>query len=126
MSAEAVQRSSVSEWRSIAWRPNVQDVIVASAGQVSAVRWPLQPADLLGVTAQGGHVVIRHPNVVVVDEAAPWSTAQDVRVPGKGTHSRRVTRHISDSFLLCHIPQLQEEKKNWLKTNVMAIFTMEI
>ena len=51
-------------------RPDVEQVVVAPAGQMPAVCWPLEAAHLLRVSGQRGHVVVGHAHVVVVDVAA--------------------------------------------------------
>lgn len=47
--------------------PHIHHVVVAPAGQVSPIRGPLQPTHFLRVTGEREDVVVRHPNVVMVN-----------------------------------------------------------
>jgi len=49
--------------------PDVNHVIIAAARQVTSVRGPGQPTDVLGVAGQGADVVVGNADVVVVDFA---------------------------------------------------------
>lgn len=50
-------------------RPHVDQVIVATTGQMPSIWGPAQPTHLLAVASQCGHMVICYPNIVVVDMA---------------------------------------------------------
>lgn len=56
--------------------PDVEDVIIATAGQIPAIRRPRQATDLLRMTCHRAHVVVGHAHVVLVDIAATTSTAK--------------------------------------------------
>ena len=48
---------------------------------------------LLIVAGKGCYLVVRDPNVVLQDAAVPRAGAQEVPLPGKRSHARRVPRH---------------------------------
>lgn len=54
--------------------PYTHQVVVASAGQVSSVRGPLQPAYFLRVTVESEDVMVCHPHVMMVNVSRPWAT----------------------------------------------------
>lgn len=86
--------------------PNVDDVVVPAAGQVSVIAGPLERTDLLGVSFHGGHQVLRDPDVVVEDEATTRAAGHDVLVPGEDAHAGRMAGHGPEPPLLLHVPEL--------------------
>lgn len=50
-------------------RPHVDQVIIATTGQMSSIWGPAQPTHFLAVTAQCGHMVVCYANIMVMDVA---------------------------------------------------------
>lgn len=83
--------------------PDVEEVVVACAayserdvhaegarvrtarGELETVGGPLEAADLLSVTLEGGNVVLGDADIVVEDLAVTAAGAEEVAVPGEGT-----------------------------------------
>lgn len=86
--------------------PKAAGVVVAPRGQRAAIGRPAQPANLLGVTAEGAHGVALRAQVVVHRRRVPGSGGQDVLVPRKGTHARAVAVHGTKLGERGRVPQL--------------------
>jgi hypothetical protein len=86
--------------------PDAQSVVVGSGGQVGAIGGPGQPADLLGVLAEGGDGVVLDAHVVVDDGGVSGARGQHVAIPGEGADTGRVAVHGAHLFAGLHVPQL--------------------
>ena len=88
--------------------PHIDDIIIPPASKEPAAGGPLDPAHVKGVSLEGVHVELGHPDVVVVDLSRLGTTAQQVGlvVPGQATHSRGVGPHSTYHLAGVHIPQL--------------------
>lgn len=86
--------------------PNVDQVIVAAAGQLCSVSSPGQSTDLVRVLQQLGHFVVGKADVVVPDASVAAARAQNVLVPRKDTNSCQMSSHRSDHRLALHVPDL--------------------
>ncbi len=84
--SEGLDRSSVVQdlvtRGSLGGVPDVEDVVVAAAGELLAVDGPLEAADLLGVRVLEARChVLGDANIVVDDGAVAAAAAENVRVP---------------------------------------------
>ena len=86
--------------------PDRDKVVVATRGKLSAIRAPLQAADLRGVRDELGHLVLGDTDVVVEDEPAPGTSGQEVLVPAHDTNPCVVRKHAADLDTLGDIPDL--------------------
>lgn len=87
--------------------PDVEHVVVATRGELAAIRGPLQSTDLLGVGSEDGHGVVGNTDIMVDDVGITASRGQDeVVVPGKGTNTGTVTIHGTDLLHSLNVPHL--------------------
>lgn len=56
--------------------PDIEEVVVATGGEVPSIRGPAKATHLLTVIGQRPHVVLCHTDVMVMDGTGPRSTAQ--------------------------------------------------
>ena len=87
--------------------PDVENVVVATRGQLGAIRRPLQPDDLLGVSvfpAREEGVLLA--DVAVHDGVVTATGGQDVFVPGQGSNSIGVVVEAPQLLALVHVPEL--------------------
>jgi len=82
--------------------PDLDTVVIAATGQGLAVLGPGEPAHLLLVPGQAGHLMLGHPHVMEHHNAVTTSAGQDVLVPVQTTHPRIISGvYILDTELLC-------------------------
>ena len=86
--------------------PDVEDVVVAAAGELGAGGRPLEAADLLLVSAEDSGLVLADADIVVDDEAVAAAGAEEVVVPGEGADASTVTTKVADLAALLGVPDL--------------------
>ena len=58
-------------------RPDVEEVIITTAGEVTAIWWPLESADLLRVTSEWTDEMLGYSHIVMVDTTTSRTTTTD-------------------------------------------------
>ena len=86
--------------------PDVEDVVIASTGEILPVTAPGQPAHLLTVGSGGGHHVVRHPGVALLDVPGPAAPRHQPLVPGEARHPGVQSLQAPHHLALLHVPQL--------------------
>ena len=77
------------EWSVSTHAPDLNTVVVASTGQVPAIRRPGETTHLLIVTSESGDLVLRHSHVMEDNVSFSATTGQDVLVPGETCNSKQ-------------------------------------
>ena len=88
--------------------PHIDNVVVPTASQVSAIRRPLDPTHIQGVSFESVCVELRHPDIIVVDVSRLGSTGEEVGavVPCQTAYTGGVCPHSAHQLAGIHIPQL--------------------
>ena len=88
--------------------PHIDHVVVSTASQESAIRGPLDPTYIQGVSLECVCVELCHPDVIVVDVSRLGSTGEEVGavVPRQTAHAGGVCLHSAYQLAGIHIPQL--------------------
>ena len=107
MLAQGVGRGDLASLAHLRGVPDVENVVVATRGQLGAIRRPLQPDDLLGVSvfpAREEGVLLA--DVAVHDGVVAASGGQDMFVPGQGSNSISMVVEAPQLLTLVHVPEL--------------------
>ena len=88
--------------------PHVDNVVIPTASEESAIRGPLDSAHIQGVSLESVCVELRHPDIIVVDVSRLGSTGEEVGavVPRQTAHTGGVCPHSAHHLAGIHIPQL--------------------
>ena len=88
--------------------PHIDNVVIPTASQESAIRRPLDPTHIQGVSLESVCVELRHPDIIVVDVSGLGSAGEEVgvMVPCQTAYTGGVCPHSAHQLAGIHIPQL--------------------
>lgn len=86
--------------------PDTDNVIITARRELGAIRTPLEAADLLLMMSEGGDMVVRDADIMVVDLSVTRARRENVCIPRESADPSGVRAHLADAGHAVGVPNL--------------------